>query len=274
MFDIHNGKAIFNGGFVEVVNKDNLVSVLATSEGSNSLQNFVINSKDSIPAVINSLKFAPLTKTSIPMAMPVPVAVTYGEPLTSPGKLKIENAIPMPTSVRVTEEVIFPSREQSQGNSNEEEQKIDPDKKPGKKEKNKDQNKNKKKEDDKDKEQKKEDQKELSGLEASYELARIAKDQKVDLISLAKDEYSIFAYNNKIGLDRAELIQSPALRTAISEEQYIAIRNELEARTEKSSAYQPFYDFSTEIKAKVIDANPVELESGIKILPKSKKAND
>ncbi len=249
MFDIHNGKVGFNGGFVEVVNKDNLVSVLATHEGANSLNNFVINSNSTIPEAINTLRFSQLSADQIPMAVPLPVFVTYGKPLTSAKAMDVAPAGIMPTNVNVVEKTVK-DRSKKWGTIT-----LKPNNTEAP-------NKSKK------------ETKEPTGLEASYQLAKIAKSKNIDLSSLGKDEYMNFAFDNYIGLDRNQLIQAPLLRTATSEEQYIKIRDGLTTQVENSQAYQAFDSFTKDIKSRAVDGKPVEFAPEINILPKSKKTKD
>ncbi len=94
-----------------------------------------------------------------------------------------------------------------------------------------------------------EERKKLSGWLASYELAKVAKQQGVDLATLSREEYVDFAIRNSLAIDDTQLRMATWERMATSAEEVIALKKETIAKI-KPEVEEAFRKFSYEIITK------------------------
>jgi hypothetical protein len=94
------------------------------------------------------------------------------------------------------------------------------------------------------------ERKKLSGWSASYELAKIAETQGVDLLKLSREEYAEFAIDNSLTIDDDQLRLASWHRTATSIEQVLLERKKRKAEIEGSDEDKAFVRFENETKAK------------------------
>lgn len=66
-----------------------------------------------------------------------------------------------------------------------------------------------------------EERKKLNGWSASYELAKIAKEQGIDLSKLSREEYADFAIQNSLAIDDSQLRAAPWQRNEVSVEDIV-----------------------------------------------------
>ena len=87
-----------------------------------------------------------------------------------------------------------------------------------------------------------EERKKLNGWSASYELAKIAKGQGVDLSKLSREEYAEYAIQNALAIDDSQLRVAPWQRNGTSVEEIIKINKEktLEISEDADSAFSRF----------------------------------
>ncbi len=71
-----------------------------------------------------------------------------------------------------------------------------------------------------------EERKKLNGWAASYELAKIAKEQSIDLSKLSREEYAEYAIKNALAIDDTQLRVAPWQRNGISAEEIVKINKE------------------------------------------------
>ena len=108
-----------------------------------------------------------------------------------------------------------------------------------------------------------EQRKKLHGWSASYELAKIAKHQGVDLSTMSREEYVDFAIQNFLAIDDTQLRVAPWQRMATSAEEIILNNRERKARIQPIIE-QSFANFSYEIKRKAHENNRFILD-GIRV---------
>lgn len=82
---------------------------------------------------------------------------------------------------------------------------------------------------------KKNEYKKLSGWAASYELAKIAKLQNLDLASLSREEYVEYAVKNGLAIDDAQLRAHPSQRNGTSVEEVIQMMKQEKSRISTES---------------------------------------
>jgi hypothetical protein len=105
-----------------------------------------------------------------------------------------------------------------------------------------------------------EERKKLHGWTASYELAKIAKQQGIDLSKISREEYVDFAIQNSLAIDDNQLRVSPWQRMGTSAEEIILINREkkLQIKTEVEKA---FARFCYEIKQKASEQDRFILDN-------------
>lgn len=88
--------------------------------------------------------------------------------------------------------------------------------------------------------------KKLTGWSASYELARIAKEEGVDLAALSREEYAQYAIDNYLAIDDAQLRAQPWQRNEESPEAIVIKGKELRSSIDKDIE-KAFAKFSFEM---------------------------
>lgn len=106
-----------------------------------------------------------------------------------------------------------------------------------------------KEESEKKNEIKTEGEKKLYGWNASYELARIAKSQSIDLSTLSREEYVDFAIQNKLMIDDTQLRMAPWQRMCESAEEVIE-GNKKKVAMIQTEIDRSFYEFTFEMMLK------------------------
>ena len=91
--------------------------------------------------------------------------------------------------------------------------------------------------------------KKLQGWPASYELAKIAKQQGVDLSKISREEYADFAIQNSLAIDDSQLRAASWQRMSTSAEEVILVNREKQAQIKEESE-KSFAKFSYEIQQK------------------------
>lgn len=94
-----------------------------------------------------------------------------------------------------------------------------------------------------------EDREKLSGWGASYELAKIAKQEGLDLATLSREEYAEYAIKNSLAIDDDQLRMAPWQRNGTSVEELLAGRKKARAEVHKETA-EAFDKFFLEMKVK------------------------
>lgn len=108
-----------------------------------------------------------------------------------------------------------------------------------------------------------EEKRNLHGWNASYELAKTAKDQGVDLSTLSREEYAKFAIQNSLAIDGKQLRVAPWQRMTTSVEELIIARK-LERSKITTEADASFTKFCFEIKQKAGEKNLL-LQEGVTV---------
>jgi len=95
-----------------------------------------------------------------------------------------------------------------------------------------------------------EERKKLHGWTASYELAKIAKQQGVDLSKISREEYVNFAIQNSLAIDDDQLRVAPWQRMATSVQEIVLANRERKAQiTEESEKAFARFSYETQQKA-------------------------
>ncbi|MEJ0002247.1 MAG: hypothetical protein WDN09_03695 [bacterium] len=94
-----------------------------------------------------------------------------------------------------------------------------------------------------------EERKKLQGWPASYELAKIAKQQGIDLSKISREEYVDFAIQNSLAIDDGQLRVAPWQRMGTSVEEIVAGNRERKALINPESE-KSFARFSHDTQAK------------------------
>lgn len=85
LFKNNNGKAVFNGGFIEVVAKGagraGRNAVLSTVEGANIIDKLIINNNIKVPKILDQIKITRMPFDEIPFDFPPFIPVIPGRPL-------------------------------------------------------------------------------------------------------------------------------------------------------------------------------------------------
>lgn len=115
------------------------------------------------------------------------------------------------------------------------------------------------------------ERKKLSGWEASYELAKIAQQEGVDLSKLSREDYVDYAIKNSLAIDDSQLRTSSADRMATSVEDAVASRKERRKNIlEATDAL--FARFAYEMKEKAGQSDRF-LEQNIRVRQGTKDSN-
>lgn len=99
------------------------------------------------------------------------------------------------------------------------------------------------------------DRKDLFGWTASYELAKIAKNQGIDLVTLSREEYVNYAIQNSLKIDDDQLRMAPWQRTSTSVEALMRERKKIKQEFIDTDVDRTFHKFSEEIKQKAGESN-------------------
>ncbi|MEY3470793.1 MAG: hypothetical protein RLZZ223_143 [Candidatus Parcubacteria bacterium] len=116
-----------------------------------------------------------------------------------------------------------------------------------------------------------EGEKKLYGWTASYELARIAKSQSIDLSTLSREEYVDFAIQNKLMIDDTQLRMAPWQRMCESAEEVIE-GNRMKAAIIKPEIDQAFDEFTFEMMEKSKEEDRY-LDTNIRVRQGTKVSN-
>lgn len=108
-----------------------------------------------------------------------------------------------------------------------------------------------------------EERKKLNGWAASYELAKIAKHEGVDLAELSREEYAQFAIDNALAIDDSQLRVAPWQRMGASVEELVARNKEQRAKISEA-AEKAFAKFCFEMKQKA-GTNDRSIEENIRV---------
>ncbi len=116
-----------------------------------------------------------------------------------------------------------------------------------------------------------EERRKLSGWSASYELARMAKRQGIDLSALSREEYAQFAIDNALAIDDDQLRVAPWQRMGTSVEELVMSNRERRARIGEA-AEGAFARFSFEMKQKA-GSNDRMIGENIRVRQGTKDSN-
>lgn len=116
-----------------------------------------------------------------------------------------------------------------------------------------------------------EERKKMSGWQASYELAKIAQREHVDLAIFSREEYANFAISNALSIDDAQLRAAPWQRVATSAEEVLQANREHRARI-KEEVENKFARFSHEVMQKAATENR-SMTEGIRVRQGTKDSN-
>lgn len=115
------------------------------------------------------------------------------------------------------------------------------------------------------------ERKRLSGWSASYELAKIAKEQGVDLSRLSREEYAEYAIQNNLAIDDSQLRVAPWQRNGISVEEIVKINKE-KAMEISEDADKVFSRFCFDMQKKAEDEDRY-LSDNIRVRQGTKDSN-
>ncbi|OQB59990.1 MAG: hypothetical protein BWX94_01569 [Tenericutes bacterium ADurb.Bin140] len=116
-----------------------------------------------------------------------------------------------------------------------------------------------------------EERKKLSGWNAGYELAKIAKQQGLDLSTLSREEYVDYAIQNFLAIDDSQLRMPPWQRMCESAQEIVATNKEKRALISKE-ADAAFSKFCFEIQKKAGEDDR-SIQDGIRIRQGTKDSN-
>lgn len=116
-----------------------------------------------------------------------------------------------------------------------------------------------------------EERKKLHGWPASYELAKIAKQQGVDLSKISREEYVNFAIQNSLTIDDSQLRVAPWQRMGTSVQEIVLENRERKAQIKEESE-SAFAKFSFEMKEKAEQGNRF-LSENIRVRQGTKDSN-
>lgn len=117
----------------------------------------------------------------------------------------------------------------------------------------------------------KEERKKLSGWNASYELAKIAKQQGIDLSKISREDYVNFAIQNSLAIDDDQLRVAPWQRMGTSVEEIVLENREKKAQI-KEEAEKAFSKFCYETQQKAGQENRF-IQENIKVRQGTKDSN-
>lgn len=116
-----------------------------------------------------------------------------------------------------------------------------------------------------------EERKKLHGWNASYELARTAKQQGVDLSTISREDYVEFAIQNSLEIDDSQLRMPPWQRMATSAQEIVSANKEKRSKiTEEADKSFAKFCFETQQKAK--EENRF-IQEGIRVRQGTKDSN-
>ena len=116
-----------------------------------------------------------------------------------------------------------------------------------------------------------EERKKLHGWTASYELAKIAKQQGIDLSKISREEYVDFAIQNSLAIDDDQLRVAPWQRMGTSVEEIVLANRERKAQIKEESE-KAFAKFCYEIQQKAGQENRF-LSENIRVRQGTKDSN-
>ncbi len=116
-----------------------------------------------------------------------------------------------------------------------------------------------------------EERKKLNGWPASYELAKIAKQENVDLSKLSREAYADFAIQNSLAIDDDQLRVAPWQRMATSVEEIVLTNKEQKAHITEESE-EAFAKFCYDIQQKAGGENRF-LSENVKVRQGTKDSN-
>lgn len=116
-----------------------------------------------------------------------------------------------------------------------------------------------------------EERKKLHGWTASYELAKIAKQQGIDLSKISREEYVDFAIQNSLAIDDDQLRVAPWQRMGTSVEEIVLANREKKAQIKEESE-KAFAKFCYEIQQKAGQENRF-LSENIRVRQGTKDSN-
>lgn len=116
-----------------------------------------------------------------------------------------------------------------------------------------------------------EGRKELQGWAASYELAKIAKQQNIDLSKISREEYADFAIQNSLAIDDDQLRVAPWQRMGTSVEEIVLTNKELKSNITDESE-KAFAKFCYDIQQKAGSENRF-LSENVRVRQGTKDSN-
>ncbi|MBP6855122.1 MAG: hypothetical protein KBD26_02595 [Candidatus Pacebacteria bacterium] len=116
-----------------------------------------------------------------------------------------------------------------------------------------------------------EERKKLHGWTASYELAKIAKQQDIDLSKISREEYVDFAIQNSLAIDDDQLRVAPWQRMGTSVEEIVLANREKKAQIKEESE-KAFAEFCYKIQQKAGQENRF-LSENIRVRQGTKDSN-
>lgn len=116
-----------------------------------------------------------------------------------------------------------------------------------------------------------EERKKLDGWKASYELAKIAKQQGVDLSKMSREDYVNFAIQNSLAIDDTQLRVAPWQRMGTSVEEIVLTNRERKNQIKEESE-KAFAKFCYEIQQKAGQENRF-LSENIRVRQGTKDSN-
>ncbi len=116
-----------------------------------------------------------------------------------------------------------------------------------------------------------EERKKLHGWTASYELAKIAKQQGIDLSKISREEYVDFAIQNSLAIDDDQLRVAPWQRMGTSVEEIVLANRERKAQIKEESE-KAFAKFCYEMQQKAGQENRF-LSENIRVRQGTKDSN-
>lgn len=116
-----------------------------------------------------------------------------------------------------------------------------------------------------------EERKKLHGWTASYELAKIAKQQGIDLSKISREEYADFAIQNNLAIDDDQLRVAPWQRMGTSVQEIVLANREKKAQIKEESE-KAFAKFAHETQQKAGQENRF-LSENIRVRQGTKDSN-
>lgn len=117
-----------------------------------------------------------------------------------------------------------------------------------------------------------EERKKLSGWNAGYELAKIAKSQGIDLSNMSREEYVQFAIDNSLAIDDSQLRMAPWQRMSTSIEELLNERRKRKLEVEDSDIDKSFTQFRKDIQNKATEDDRF-ISEGVRVRSGTKDSN-